>query len=317
MAKEFTQSTWDERLEDDLHRLLQLAVEEDLGDEGDLTSMAVVPENASARAVVVARQSGVVAGLPAVESTLDAVDPRLCWTPEAADSQPVSPGDRLGRIEGPARGMLAAERLVLNLLGRLSGIATLTARYVDAVSGTKVRIYDTRKTTPGWRRLEKYAVRAGGGFNHRAGLFDAVLIKDNHLALGAALDAVSSDEAVARYTPAEAVRRARQFVEARGAERGRSRIIVEIEVDTLEQLDEVLPERPDIILLDNMTAEELSEAVTRRDAGSPEVELEASGGIDLGTVRPIAESGVDRISVGALTHSAVCLDVALDWLRGE
>jgi nicotinate-nucleotide pyrophosphorylase (carboxylating) len=316
VAKEFTQSTWNKRLDEDLRRLLASAIEEDLGEEGDLTSLAVVPEYATARAVVVARQSGVVAGLPAVEPALHAVEPELCWTPEAADGRPVGPGDRLGRIEGSARGMLAAERLVLNLLGRLSGIATLTSQYVRAVSGTKARIYDTRKTTPGWRRLEKYAVRAGGGFNHRAGLFDAVLIKDNHLALGTASSAASSNEAPVRYTPAEAVRRARRFVKTRGTDPALGRVIVEIEVDTLEQFDEVLPERPDIILLDNMAAEELRAAVARRDALVPEVELEASGGIDLETVRGIAESGVDRISVGALTHSAVCLDVALDWLTG-
>ncbi len=182
-------------------------------------------------------------------------------------------------------------------------MATLTRQYVDAVAGTNARIYDTRKTTPGWRRLEKYAVRCGGGHNHRTGLFDAVLIKDNHLALGA-----TGDDTV-QYTPADAVRQARRFVE----ENGHSNMIIEVEVDTLQQLAEVLPAGPDIVLLDNMSPTMLREAVACRDASNPAVELEASGGIDLETVAAVAQSGIDRISIGALTHSAACLDLGLDW----
>jgi nicotinate-nucleotide pyrophosphorylase (carboxylating) len=196
---------------------------------------------------------------------------------------------------------LTAERLVLNLLGRLCGIATLTQRFVACVAGTRARIYDTRKTTPGWRRLEKYAVRCGGGTNHRTGLFDAVLIKDNHLAQ-AAHQGISA---------ADAVRRARRFLAACGP--SRTADIVEVEVDTLEQLDAVLPQQPDIILLDNMSCAQLREAVRRRDASGVAVELEASGGVRLSTVREIAETGIERISVGALTHSATTLDVGLDW----
>ena len=196
------------------------------------------------------------------------------------------------------------------MLGRLSGIASLTRRYVDLVAGTRANIYDTRKTTPGWRSLEKYAVRCGGGRNHRAGLYEAVLIKDNHLALGAEL----RPQGQGGYSPAEAVLKARQCCEERFGEAGRQ-MIVEVEVDTLAQLDEVLGVEPYIVLLDNMPPAMLCEAVaTAADArGSGEIELEASGGIDLSTVRGIAESGIERISVGALTHSAVSLDFGLDW----
>jgi nicotinate-nucleotide pyrophosphorylase (carboxylating) len=204
--------------------------------------------------------------------------------------------------------MLAVERPLLNMLGRLSGIASLTRRYVDAVSGTGTGIYDTRKTTPGWRSLEKYAVRCGGGCNHRAGLFEAVLIKDNHLALGAEL----RPQGAGGFSPAEAVLKARAFLLERRADAARQ-AIVEIEVDTLEQLGQVLAAGPDLILLDNMSPATLREAVALRDRGFPAIQLEASGGVDLASVRKIAETGIDRISVGALTHSAVSLDFGLDW----
>ncbi|NQU23943.1 MAG: nicotinate-nucleotide diphosphorylase (carboxylating), partial [Candidatus Nealsonbacteria bacterium] len=181
---------------------------------------------------------------------------------------------------------------------------------VEAVAGTGARIYDTRKTTPGWRRLVKYAVRCGGGWNHRSALHDAVLIKDNHLALGA--DTEVDGPTSGRFSPAEAVAKARRFLQEHGSEAGE--MIVEIEVDSLDQLDEVLPAAPDLILLDNMPPAVLREAVTRRNACKASIELEASGGVNLETVTEIARAGVDRISVGALTHSARCLDVALDWL---
>ena len=197
---EFHQLIWDAELQADWQRLLELAVAEDLGQAGDCTSLALVGQQAAGRAAVVARQAGIVAGLAAVDMTLKRFDPRLRWSPEVADGRAVQPGGRLGLVDGPARGILAAERVVLNLLGRLSGIATLTRQYVEAVADTKTRIYDTRKTTPGWRRLEKYAVRCGGGWNHRRGLFDAILIKDNHLAFGEEASA-----GPARYSPAEAV----------------------------------------------------------------------------------------------------------------
>ncbi len=313
LSKQFRQVQWDERLRADWEAILRLAVAEDLGQAGDCTSRALVPEDTAGQAAIVARQPGVIAGLPTVEMTLGAIEPRLRWSPLAEDGQAVRAGDILGRIEGPARGILAAERLLLNVLGRLSGIATLTRRYVDAVAGASARIYDTRKTTPGWRRLEKYAVRCGGGCNHRGGLDEAVLIKDNHLALGTAGSAAGA----VRYTPAEAVLRAKQFIRKSVLPASRADMIIEIEVDNVEQLRSVLPAGPDLALLDNMTVEQLREAVALRNSLSPAVELEASGGVSLDTVRQIAETGVERISVGALTHSAACLDLALDWLGGD
>ncbi len=288
MAKEFHQTVWDDRLRQDWAAILRLAVAEDFGLSGDLTTKALVAEDAVGKASVVARQPGVVAGLPGVEMTLHALDRRLRWSPRTEDGRPVAARECVGAVEGPARGLLGAERILLNLLGRLSGIATLTRRYVDAVAGTKARIYDTRKTTPGWRRLEKYAVRCGGGWNHRGGLDEAVLVKDNHLALGAesasgaagwhalkgrggsaeldtgcrhALSGRATQSAA--FSPAEAVARARRFLEEHDPQ---SAIIVEVEVDTLEQLDAVLSARPDIVLLDNMTPAQLREAVVRRDA---------------------------------------------------
>ena len=319
MNKEFHQTVFDDRLREDWLAILRVAVREDLDTPGDWTTRALVAEDAVGEAVEVARQSGVIAGMPGVQMTLEEIDPKLGWSPETEDGRSVRPGDRLGRIHGPAGSLLTAERLVLNLLGRLCGIATLTRRYVEAVAGTAARIYDTRKTTPGWRRLEKYAVRCGGGWNHRVGLFDAVLIKDNHLALGAEPPSNSrgGDQRRPRYTPAEAVARARRFLREHAAKPTGSVMIVEVEVDTLAQLDEVLPAGPDIVLLDNMSPAELHEAVLRRDACNAAVELEASGGVSLQTVGRIAAAGVDRISVGALTHSATCLDVGLDWLSGD
>jgi nicotinate-nucleotide pyrophosphorylase (carboxylating) len=197
---------------------------------------------------------------------------------------------------------------LLNLLGRLMGIATLAARYVAEVEGTGARIYDARKTTPGWRRLEKYAVRCGGACNHRTGLFDGVLIKDNHLA---------QEHGRGDYDPAVAaasVTRAREFLRQRGDQA--AQLLVEIEVDTLEQLAAVLPAGPDIVLVDNMSPVELRRARALRDELAPQVELEASGGISLETIREVATTGVDRISVGGLTHSARSLDVGLDWANG-
>lgn len=302
MTRDFRQIVWDARLDQDWRGILEMAVQEDLGG-GDWTTQALVAEDAAGRADVVAREPGVVAGLSGVPAALAALDPRLRWRPQTEDGRPVQKGQCVGKVEGPARGLLAAERIMLNFLGRLSGVATLSRRYVDAVAGTAARIYDTRKTTPGWRRLEKYAVRCGGGWNHRGGLDEAVLIKDNHLALGADRGAIAA---------AEAVRRARQFVAQR---LGDPAMIVEVEVDTLEQLDAVLPARPDVVLLDNMSPAQLSEAVARRNAFDRAIELEASGGVHLGTVRQIAESGVERISVGALTHSVPALDFGLDWAK--
>ncbi|MGD0517727.1 MAG: carboxylating nicotinate-nucleotide diphosphorylase [Thermoguttaceae bacterium] len=309
MKKEFHQCRWDDLMQTDWQALMRLAIDEDLGRAGDLTTRSLVPLDAVGQASIMARQPGVAAGLSGVRTILAAVNQSLNWSPEKSDGQTIKQGERMGVIRGPAQGLFAAERLLLNYLGRLSGIATLTRKYVELVAGTGARIFDTRKTTPGWRRLEKYAVRCGGGWNHRGGLFDAVLIKDNHLAWGAnSLGETSS------YTPAEAVLRARRYITEHEAKNDPSAIIIEVEVDTIDQLEQVLPAAPDIILLDNMSVEQLREAVARRNKINPNVELEASGGVTLSSVRQIAETGIERISVGALTHSPAALDFGLDWI---
>jgi nicotinate-nucleotide pyrophosphorylase (carboxylating) len=308
VAKEFRQIEWDAAVEEDCRQIVRLAVREDLGRLFDWTTLCLVPSGAQAQAALVSRQAGIVAGLPAARLALAEMDIHVAFRPRADEGAAIQAGQTLATIEGPARSLLVSERIVLNLIGRLSGIATLTRKFVDAASsGGGARIYDTRKTTPGWRLLEKYAVRLGGGRNHRAGLFDAILIKDNHLALAA------ETPGDARLTPAEAVRKARRFAESMVNAQSPESIIVEVEVDTLEQLAEVLPERPDIVLLDNMPPADLRRAVAVRDRDAPHVELEASGGVTIENVAAIASSGVERISIGALTHSAASLDVGLDW----
>jgi nicotinate-nucleotide pyrophosphorylase (carboxylating) len=310
--RDFRQLSWSQELEEDVRRLVRLAVYEDLDRGQDWTTVCLVPDEARAAANVVVRKAGVIAGLAAVGIVLDEMDIAAEIESLASDGDAVPAGTVVATIGGAARDLLTSERTVLNLLGRLSGIATLTRQFVEAIAGTKAHIYDTRKTAPGWRRLEKFAVHCGGGRNHRTGLYDAILIKDNHLAFG------RDDSGRGKYSPAEAVQRARAFLARQSASdtaRGAAdpQMLVEIEVDSLDQLREVLPERPDIVLLDNMTPAMLREAVQLRDVGGYPTELEASGGINLQTVRAVAESGVERISSGALTHSAVCLDVALDW----
>jgi nicotinate-nucleotide pyrophosphorylase (carboxylating) len=307
MGRDFQQIEWDAAAEAECRRIVQWAVQEDLERGQDWTTVALVPSEATGRAAIVARLPGVVAGMPAVRAALAEMESQIELIDGMADGSSFAAGARLALLVGPARSLLTCERLILNLLGRLSGIATLTRQYVDAVAGTNARIYDTRKTTPGWRRLEKYAVPCGGGFNHRLGLFDAVLIKDNHLVVGA--EARGGEH----FTPVEAVRRARQFLAAAFPERAEP-MIVEVEVDTLDQLREVLSANPDLVLLDNMRLDDLRAAVALRDSTALQVELEASGGVRLETVAEIARTGVDRISAGALTHSAAWLDVGLDWL---
>lgn len=278
-------------------KLVELALAEDLGEAGDRTSLSTIPADATARAAFVARSPGVIAGLPAAEMVCAAVDPNLTFTVERTDGVTVDRGTRLAVVSGSLRSILAAERTALNFLQRLSGVATLTRSYVQAVAGTKARVLDTRKTTPGWRLLEKYAVKCGGGTNHRIGLYDAILIKDNHIAgLG---------------DPTTAVRRA---VELARNYPGNAGLAVEVEVDSVAQLEQVLPAKPEIVLLDNMSPTQLRECVALRDRAAPGTLLEASGGVNLNTVRGIAETGVDRISVGAITHSATALDIALDYL---
>ena len=267
------------------------ALAEDLGRAGDVTAQACIPEGARMRAVFAARKPGVLAGIDCVRLTVLAMDPEAEIALNLRDGEAFAAGAVLAEVEADARAFLAAERTTLNLLGRLCGIATLTRAYVEAVAGTGARIADTRKTTPGLRALEKHAVLCGGGVNHRFGLDDAILIKDNHVAVCGGV--------------AEAIRRAR-------AAAGHL-MKVEVEVDGLEQLDAALAEAPDVIMLDNFTLPMLREAVART-AGR--IVLEASGGVSLETVGDIARTGVDVISVGALTHSAPSLDIGLDALAG-
>jgi nicotinate-nucleotide pyrophosphorylase (carboxylating) len=306
VSTDFTQLDWSPTIEDDLRQIVRLAVREDLDRFHDWTTLAIVDADQEGKAAVVVRKPGVIAGLRALPVIIEEMHASIDVEFAAADSDDISAGTTVATLSGKARDMLVCERPMLNLLGHLSGIATRTREFVRAIAGTNARIYDTRKTTPGWRRLEKYAVHCGGGTNHRTGLYDAVLIKDNHLALAA-------DE---HLSPADAVGRAKSFLEKTTAQRDSdySNMLVEIEIDRLDQLDDVLAAGPDIVLLDNMRPELLREAVERRNAVAPHIQLEASGGVNLSTVRAIAESGVDRISVGEVTHSSPALDVALDWL---
>jgi nicotinate-nucleotide pyrophosphorylase (carboxylating) len=279
--------------------LIALALAEDLGPAGDLTSCATIPEGAQGAARFVARASGVLSGLPVVGLLAERVGLRTGWQPARSDGDRLNRGAEIASITGTVRALLTMERTALNFLQRLSGVATLTAAFVDAVAGTKAVILDTRKTTPGWRSLEKYAVRCGGGCNHRIGLHDAILIKDNHLAWLAA--------------EPDPIGRAIELARARSP----AGSVVEIEVDSLDQFDRALACRPDIVLLDNLGRDDLAEAVRRRDTRAPEVLLEASGGVTLSAVTSLAQTGVDRISVGALTHSAPALDIALDFDRAS
>jgi nicotinate-nucleotide pyrophosphorylase (carboxylating) len=268
-------------------QVVRAALAEDLGRAGDVTSQACVPAGARLRATFGSRQAGVVAGLACARLAIAELDPTADFKAVTEDGARVAAGEKLARVNADARALLSAERVALNLMGRLSGVATLTQAYVAAVEGTGAIIVDTRKTTPGLRALEKYAVRCGGGVNHRFGLDDAILIKDNHIA--------------ACGSVGEAVRRAK-------AAAGHL-TKVEVEIDGLGQLEEALKYGPDVVMLDNFSLDDLAEAV-RRTAGR--AVLEASGGVNLETVRAIAESGVDVISVGALTHSASVLDIGLD-----
>ena len=275
--------------------LIRMALAEDLGDRGDLTTEAVIPARARGSARLVARAPGVLCGLPVVAMLLESFGVPG-WRPHKADGDPLRAGDLVAEIEGDFRSILTLERTALDFVQRLAGVATLTSRFVAAVEGTAAKVLDTRKTTPGWRILEKYAVRCGGGANHRIGLYDAVLIKDNHLAW---LQADGVADPVGRAVE-----------EARAA--APPGTVVEVEVDTLEQFDVALACRPDIILVDNLGPAALAEAVRRRDERAPGVALESSGGVTLETIGALARTGVDRISVGALTHSAIALDVAFD-----
>jgi nicotinate-nucleotide pyrophosphorylase (carboxylating) len=263
------------------------ALAEDIGN-GDATTEAIVPFEARMRGHIVAKQTGVVAGLDVAAGVYHTLDPEVSFTPQVEEGASVQPGQVLALVEGRARSLLTAERTALNFLGRMSGIATLTARFVEAVKGTKAKILDTRKTAPGLRLVDKWAVRRGGGENHRIGLFDQILIKDNHIDFAGSL--------------AEAVRRARAA--GTGLE-------IEVEARTLDDVREALRLGVSKILLDNMSPETMAEAVRLTQGRAA---LEASGNVTLETVRRIAETGVDYISIGALTHSAKVFDLSFDYL---
>jgi nicotinate-nucleotide pyrophosphorylase (carboxylating) len=267
--------------------VVRAALAEDLGRAGDITALACIDADARLEATFGARKAGTIAGLACARLAILAMDPDAKFKARVADGDQVKAGAVLAKVSANARALLSAERTALNLLGRLSGVATLTRSYVDAVAGTSARITDTRKTTPGLRALEKYAVRCGGALNHRFGLDDAILIKDNHIAACGGVG--------------EAIRRARAFAG--------HLVKVECEVDSLAQLVEALDAGPDVVMLDNFSLKTLRVAV---GMAAGRVVLEASGGVNLDTVRDIAETGVDVISVGALTHSASVLDIGLD-----
>ena len=270
---------------------VRAALLEDLGRAGDITTNATVAPDATAKAVLASRENGVVAGLPLAEAAFALIGGGLDFTSHLADGDRVAPGDVIAEVSGNARALLSAERVALNYLMMLSGIATHTARFADAIAHTDAKVCDTRKTVPGHRTFSKYAVRCGGGANHRYGLDDAILIKDNHIAVSGGV--------------AEAVDAARAYV-------GHT-VKIEIEVDRLDQLRAALPARPDIVLLDNMGPDTLREAVAinRADNGGA-VKLEASGGVDLDTIAMIAETGVDYISTSKITMAAPTLDIGLD-----
>lgn len=272
--------------------IVDLALDEDIG-TGDVTTLATVPAGTRASGILLVKDSGVISGIDVARFVFARVDPGMRFEPIVADGDAVTPGTRLARISGLAQSLLTAERTALNLLQRLSGVATMTAAYVAATGSTGARIVDTRKTTPGLRLLEKQAVVHGGGSNHRFGLADGVLIKDNHLAAVGGLDRVTRAIASARKHAPHTLR-------------------VEVEVTTLDELDEALAAGADIILLDNMDTCTMRRAVQHRAAAGSSALLEASGGITLPRIPEIAATGVDLISVGALTHSAPALDISLD-----
>jgi nicotinate-nucleotide pyrophosphorylase (carboxylating) len=272
--------------------IVALALAEDIG-TGDITSLATVAPTATATGTILAKSPGYISGIEVAAFVFASVDPAIGYEPLVADGDRVDNRTPLARLAGPARSLLTAERTALNLLQRLSGVATVTASYVAETEGSRTRIVDTRKTTPGLRLLEKLAVQHGGGHNHRFGLADGILIKDNHLAAIGGPDRIATAIARAREAAPHTLK-------------------VEVEVTSLEELDLAMAAGADIVMLDNMSTGDIADAVSRRDATNRGILLEASGGITLGRIRELADTGVDLISVGALTHSAPALDISLD-----
>jgi nicotinate-nucleotide pyrophosphorylase (carboxylating) len=272
--------------------IVDLALGEDIG-TGDITTVSTVPPGTNAVATLLVKQDGVISGLDVVQYVFARVDPEVGFEASIANGAAVTAGTVIGQVRGSAHSLLTAERTALNLLQRLSGVATLTARYVAEIAGTRARVVDTRKTTPGLRLLEKRAVADGGGRNHRFGLSDGVLIKDNHLAAVGGADRVRRAIEQARKVAPHTLR-------------------IEVEVATIEELEEALAAKADIVMLDNMSTDDMAEAVRVRDRAGSTALLEASGGVTLARLREIALTGVDYISVGALTHSAPALDISLE-----
>ncbi len=274
---------WNKR---ELQRKIEEWLQEDVG-FGDITTECTIPETERGVGILYTKEAGIVAGLPIAQLVFEVTDPSLVFEPKVKEGARVEKGQALAEVSGSVRSILTGERLALNLLQRLSGIATRTRQYVDAIAGTKARVVDTRKTTPGLRQVEKYAVRVGGGHNHRYALYDAVMIKDNHIkGAGGIAQAVAATRAAIPHT-----------------------MKIEVETESLEQVQEALAAGADIIMLDNMPLETMREAVRLIDGRAV---VEASGGVTLETIRAIAETGVDVISVGALTHSVKALDISLD-----
>lgn len=274
---------------EELVQLIKSWLQEDVG-SGDITTRTTIPAGHESKGIIHAKEAGVICGLPVAELVFEVVDPSLVFTPLVQEGQHVSKGTVIAEVEGSTHAILTGERLALNLMQRLSGVASRTAAFVEVLDGLPTRLVDTRKTTPGHRMLEKYAVRVGGGANHRFGLYDAVMIKDNHIkGAGGILQAVGRARANIPHT-----------------------MMIEVETESLEQVEEALTAGADIIMLDNMEPELMKEAVRRIKTKSPHVKTEASGNVSLETVRRIAESGVDVISVGRLTYSFNSLDISLD-----
>lgn len=271
---------------------VRAALQEDLGRAGDITTLATIPADAQARVVIASREEGVIAGMPLARSAFAAINPQISFETVIDDGGRVKPGSVVARIAGRARDVLSAERVALNYLGHMSGIATATAQFADKIAHTNAKVVCTRKTTPGLRAFEKYAVRCGGGANHRFGLDDAILIKDNHIAVVGSVAAT--------------IEAARDYIG--------HLVKIEVEVDTLEQLAEALPAQPDVVLLDNMDAATLKKAVAMVAKINPATKTEASGGIKLDTIAKKAEAGVDYISTGWITHSSPVLDLGLDTI---
>jgi nicotinate-nucleotide pyrophosphorylase (carboxylating) len=274
---------WNKR---ELQRKIEEWLQEDIG-FGDITTMSTIPEDEQGSGILYVKEAGIIAGLPVAQQVFEVVDPTLRFAPKVTEGAQVEKGEQIAEVSGSVRSILTGERLALNLLQRLSGIATRTHQYVQAIAGTKARVVDTRKTTPGLRFLEKYAVRVGGGHNHRFALYDAVMIKDNHIkGAGGIAQAVAAARAAIPHT-----------------------MTIEVETESLEQVREALEAGADIIMLDNMPLDQMKKAV---DLIAGRAVVEASGGVTLETIRSIAETGVDIISVGALTHSVKALDISLD-----